>query len=458
MIPVNLTLSPSSTSTAATRDFIEVPEGSSAVSYLMFEDSSTINAFELRRRVRKRHKSSDSFDAWGEWAVWTETLPVKAKGLRLSQTPLTVTSTDVNPNSYDLAEWEFQVREVLPEPTDPDAEELPEGWSASLFAKAYFAPAITLGCTFADVSTLSLNLTSSWLRNDNTIVIEDVLMGQAAGPSALPSIMAEKKPIVLSRIVANGSGTLSVYNFTRHPVASSYLTFVYRFSTCDHELSALRYAPVLVTYSTANTPQLTLTPRSEEGYVDILMTDKGDKGKTITSASVLMLNGMGVCDLIPVKIGVPARHYVPPLDVPITYQAIAMAADGSKSLLTQTITVPSAGRLWFNWGIDMASRLALDANIGWRSGFERDKTYVEVAEGLPKVFFGGGRKHRLSVSGDVIYPRNRTELETLAYAASSVFREPYGMRRLVAPDSVDIDDAAGNIQTVISISCTGVAS
>jgi hypothetical protein len=453
VIPVNLALSKSSSDTSNLKDHFEIPEGGSTTVYVAFLDSSTVDDFQLRRRVQKRDKTSESFDEWGEWSEWEETLSVRPGGLRLSQTAISMSSEDINPQGFDAAIWEFQVREF-------DSEEEEEiGWSQSLFAKVLFAPTIALSCSLPDVSTVQVGISSSWQRNDSSISIENILIGNATGPSALPSLLSDPtKTIELTRLVANGSGKFSVFNFKRHPINNEYLTFVYRFSTCDGELEGLRYTPVQVSFSAANTPILSLVPYPEEGRIQITVTDAGDKGKPLTAASILMLDGQGGMDLLPIQIGVPTFHRVPPLDVNITYQAIVTAAGGTRATVTQTTKIDSGGRLWFNWGETLADSMALDASIAWNGSMARKKVYFEPAEGLPKVFHGKGRTNTFTVSGEVLYPRNRDDFESIADATKVIFREPYGKRRTVSIDSVDPSDSAANIQTNVSINITEVQS
>jgi hypothetical protein len=452
MIPVNLTLSTSATSPTETTDHFEIPEDGSTTLYLRFEDSDTGVDFQMRRRTRKRHKTSNVFDDWGSWTTWTEELSIREGAQRLSQTALTFSSSEINPAGFDLAEMELQAREA------PEGEDEPE-WSVSFLAKALFAPNITLSCTLTGADRLKLSFDSSWARNDNSIIIEDIINGYTEGPAALPSMLADTgTQLVFNRLGADGFAYFSVWNLTRHPSNSQYMTFVYRFATCDGQVGGIHYAPLLVTFAAANMPQMTLLPNTDEGYVEIFVTDGGGS-KPITSATVLMLDGMGSCDLIPITLGQTARHYVPPLDVNVVYEAIVIAADGSRSTLTQTTQIASEGKLWLNWGnntVRLASKCALDANINWKGRHSRVKRYFDTYSGYLKVFHGKARRGEFEIDGEVLYPRDRETFENLSQATKCVFREPYGSRRSLSIDSVDLSDAAANIQTNISISATQV--
>ena len=455
MIPAGITLSAASSALSGSYGFIEVPEGGSVTRYMAFTDSSMTSAFRLRRRVRRRPRTADAFGEWGSWTEWTETLPIRAGGLRLSQTPITVSSSDISPTAaFDLAEYELQVKE--------DIEG--EMWSQSLIARAYFAPNIAIQLAPDGATTLKIGFTSSWLRHNNTMIVEDVLIGQAttaaqaASLSSLEAAIQAGRSITMTGLVADGSAVVPITHFKRYPVYNEWLTFVVRFATCDAELDALRYIPAQMTYAACNTPVLVAVPHPEDGYMELRVTDSGDKGIPIAQATVMLLDGIGSMDVISAPLGASVYHRVPPLDIDITYQVVAAAASGQRTTATRTVRCDSNGHIWLNWGDELKERLALRANIIWSSAHSREKSYFAPAEGLPKVYFGRGMAVEHMIEGDVIYPASRTEPEAVANAVKVMMREPYGKRRIISIDSAAVHDRASDKQTVLSFDATEVAS
>jgi hypothetical protein len=448
MIPGNLTLSTNSSALEGLTDRFPVPAQGSVTRYLAFFDPSTVTTFECRRRVSRRHKTSETFDEWSEWTEWSETIALKPDGMRISTTALTVASTDVNPTSYDCARWEFQVRETT---DDDDAP-----WSVSLFALAYYVPNLACTCTLSGTNEVVVTFSSAWARNGNTVIVEDVLIGQTTVLSALPSALIAPERLTYKNVNSGGSIRLSAWLFKRYPQSAQYLTFVVRYATCDAEVDKIYYLPVLMTYSAANAPAMTLSPHPEEGYVEIVVTDGGGS-KTPTSVSVLMLDGAGSFDLLPVTLGTPVRHWVAPLDVDITYQAIFMASDGSRSTLTKTTQLTSKGRLWLNHGSGFAERIELRANANWGHTWSRKKNYFDIDKGYPKVFLGKQKSNAIPITGEVIWPRSQDECEALAWADTCIFREPYGRRRVISIDDVATSDSANTMQTIITINAQEVS-
>lgn len=445
MIPSGLILATSTTATTFTSARIHVEEGKTATRYLAFYDTSFASSFTLRKRQRVRPSDSDEFGAWGDWSEWTETIAAEGNGLRRSLTPFTWDTTDVSPASTnDLIELEFQAQEAGGE------------WSASFMTTVVYKPTLTLTATLSGVSSITLSLdTGAWTRNGSTLTIQDIKQGSTTDPlSALPS-MLKSKPIVFGGLEPNPARDIDLNALSLFPGNNTYMSVTFKFSTCD--ICVNRYTvPLLVTYTASNTPTAVLVPNHDAGTVTITVTDAGG-AKPITGCSALMLGGMGAFDLIPLTVGVAATHYVPPLGKQITYQIIAVAADGSRKVVEKSTTVKSGGRNWFNWGANYSESMELRANVEWDVKHAKDKTYFKPYEGLPKVFHAKTKETDGAASAVVFSKTYHAKAESLTAADKVVYRDPNGNRRVISIDSTSIKGSAKQVYLNVGVKYTEVS-
>jgi hypothetical protein len=212
--------------------------------------------------------------------------------------------------------------------------------------------------------------------------------------------------------------------------------------------------------SLCNTPELTVEPHPELGVIDFTVTDKGDRGVPLKSASIhlsVSVDSDSTPDVLNAPIGQKVHANLPPLDTTINANVTGMSASGAYSTITRALSLPSEGRAWFNWGSGYAKRLALEMNLDWGSAFENPKSYFKRASGLPAVFFSKNRSQTGSVSGDIFYPSARSTLQELANTIETVvFRGPYGEKAIVVIDTLSMSDPAASIVTEVSVEMTRV--
>ena len=153
----------------------------------------------------------------------------------------------------------------------------------------------------------------------------------------------------------------------------------------------------------------------------------------------------------------------PPLDVDfkVQIQGSTVTGGSTSGIVEQTVHVPSNGAMLID-PIDSAgnrtsNQVRATTNIAWDASGSRDKTVVKFAgRDRPSVAFGTGGTVNVNASWDVF--RNRMDypdsssIRALIDAGLVVLRVPGGERYLVALDSVQTSEAAGQPYTSVSIS------
>ena len=417
------------------QSFLDQPEGGTTGDWsLLFSDpSSTVDSFELRYRTRWRAVTSESMGDWGAWTSWTETIAETWQGRR-SAHPVSFDSLAAA-SGNDYGEIEFQVREAGGQ------------WSSSELFPIRLVPTMSFALSQVGNDTYTLDTTTAWTRHDTRVSIQEMKVGSTRIFNGWKHYTG---------IPAGGYVTIPASDFDTRPKRGDTVVIRGEYRTRDGAIKGFT-ASSTVTWSECNTPIIVLDPDTENSRVGITVTDAGDKSAAIESVVVYLDNGSDI-DVVPATLGQKVWHNVPPYDITLTYTALAQASSGALAQASASTSIASNGRLTFSWGDGLSRILSLRANLDWESDFSSEREYYEVAEGLPKVFFGDADSHVANIDGDFIYPYGRSEVEELAHykRGKVVYRAAYGERRLLSIDGARMRDASGNIQTEVRITAREV--
>lgn len=214
-------------------------------------------------------------------------------------------------------------------------------------------------------------------------------------------------------------------------------------------------------HGSANTPTggVTVNP---DGSISVDVGDSGSGGGSINSWQVTIEGGGLEFDEISVtELDPNALLRYPPLDVPVTVQVQgSTVTGGASSIVSQTVTVPSDGRLLIDpidsTGERTSEQIVAKLNLDWSASSSRDKTVMKFAgRSRPSVAFGVGGSGTVSVSWVEPNPGRlpvADRFQSLSQAGMCVVRCPGGERYLVAIDSVDTSEACDKGYTDVSIS------
>lgn len=149
---------------------------------------------------------------------------------------------------------------------------------------------------------------------------------------------------------------------------------------------------------------------------------------------------------------------LPALDREISYTVVSYSETGVNNRTPVTVTVPSNGKAFFNWGAGDTESLALDMDLEWSVKVDHNRALYEVI-GLPDPVLRttSRRKRTLSASGTIWWTGGYNEqFEDLQNLPGRVwFREPHGH---VTPVAVTVGLAypKGQPTTGISVSMTQI--
>lgn len=316
-------------------------------------------------------------------------------------------------------------------------------YTANTFYLTYF-PKYTLSSLAIEDDALVVSYTyGDWERTDDRWEIESLTQG------GTELVVSTSTPYVtFSTIDKPGRVSIPLEAFKRIPssMTSTYidLRLNANFRAEGDEWEHVEGTATLTNSGDCNTPTLSLVSKSEDALV-VYVGDANDKQNPLETVYVTMEDYSGSGTTASTTPGSNVTFVYPPLNSPITVDAIGYDADGDASDEV-TLTVSAIT------GDTLPTIAAQDGSVGVRLRFNvtMDWTYEPVYE---TVKFAGRSRETVGygVGGSVVgtlgcdilddesfgdHHQSRADFEALAFAGLCVYRDDTGTRKDVMVESV----------------------
>ncbi|MDR1421358.1 MAG: hypothetical protein LBI64_00635 [Coriobacteriales bacterium] len=444
-----------STFSGKTYRSFDKPAGGSVTRYVLFDYLGTDTTFTGRYRTRTRAAGATQMGEWGAW-IKVDFASEAQPNLTLHIWPkaFTYTQSDLSPATVDYAELEVQVKPRGGGDADYSGSVVfPVRYAAS--ATATFTRTFSLvlfGSPSDTTAGYRLTVETDWKRNDSSIIVDGIWLGSAGG-----ELITAERNVRYTAIVAGGAASMLTTRFIQQPQPGDTVYIKGFYVTCDGAETAF-VATCPMSSSLCNLPIVTIVRHPEQSRVDLTVTDGGG-ASPITGLAFTLASPEGTTDTINLSVGQTLSYRMLPLDVDMHYDVVAMSADLKSQVVSGTLSLPSEGRFWFNWGQGNERSLCLEMSPDWKNTIDNtdNKTYFARATGYPAVFYGRKTSHEISFTGELFYPAARDILVELAnYRGAVTWRGPYGEKAIVSIDSMDFSDTGESMATEVSIAMTKI--
>lgn len=249
---------------------------------------------------------------------------------------------------------------------------------------------------------------------------------------------------------ASGTGTTAALPMNIPNATSFTVTLKVRSSTGLYSTSVTRtfstswLAPLL--------PVVTVTPFSASGALQFAVRfgeKVGVQGAAPSTTQVDIYRIEADKSLTAVKVGMAdnttTKDSYPPLNVAVSYRAIARAANGVTSQLDFSATVTVGRKHLINFGSSLGNIVALIGNIDTSEKPTADQSlYAFAGRTYPVLYTGENRSNSLTLNADALDAATVTSLRGLSKdGGRALYRTPDGASYYVRP-VVSLSKDAGN--------------